>query len=114
MPRLDSAQIDHLNGLMNERWAREFREIRSLMASLGDERQRAVFAERAASAPDEGLLETLAGVDDAPHDRKKLLVVIDEAVGWGENVGAVGSVVADFSTVFVSVLPARSFARTTK
>ena len=65
MPRLDSAQIDHLNGLMNERWAREFREIRSLMASLGDERQRAVFAERAASAPDEGLLETLAGVDDA-------------------------------------------------
>jgi RNA polymerase-binding transcription factor DksA len=100
MSRLDREQIDRLDALMNERWAREFREIRSMLASLGEERQRAVFAERAATATDEGLLQTLAGVDD-PLIRQNLQDVRDivaarqriaqgsygECTDCGESVG---------------------------
>ncbi|MFO1292518.1 MAG: TraR/DksA C4-type zinc finger protein [Rubrivivax sp.] len=64
MPAIDQAQIDHLSSLMDERWTREFREIRSLLGNLDGERQRAAFAPHAAGASDEALLAMLAGIDD--------------------------------------------------
>ncbi|MDE2613863.1 MAG: TraR/DksA C4-type zinc finger protein [Burkholderiales bacterium] len=71
-----------------------------MLASLGDERQRSNYAERAATAPDDGLLETLAGVDD-PLIRQNLQDVRDivaarariaqgsygECIDCGEDVG---------------------------
>jgi len=64
MSGLNQEQIEHLGRLMDERWTREFGEIRSLLASGGDERQRAAFAPHAASASDEALLAMLTGIDD--------------------------------------------------
>ncbi|MCC6850676.1 MAG: TraR/DksA C4-type zinc finger protein [Rubrivivax sp.] len=49
---------------MDERWTREFREIRSLLGTLEDERRRAAFAPHAAGASDEALLALLADIDD--------------------------------------------------
>ncbi len=64
MSALDREKIDHLNGLMNERWASEFAEIRSLLGSIEDEGQRTALVERAAEASDEGLLEMLSALDE--------------------------------------------------
>lgn len=65
MSGLDQQQIDHLSGIMDERWAREFSEIRALLAGLGEERQRVALGERAADTSDEALLDTLSAVDEA-------------------------------------------------
>jgi len=65
MARLDQTKIDHLSSLMDERWAREFSEIRSLFADLGEERQRVALGERAADSSDEALLDTLSATDEA-------------------------------------------------
>lgn len=65
MPALDQQQIDHLSRLMDERWTREFSEIRALLASLSEERQRVTLGERAADTLDEALLDTLSAVDEA-------------------------------------------------
>jgi RNA polymerase-binding transcription factor DksA len=65
MPALDQQQIDHLSRLMDERWTREFSEIRALLAGLGEERQRVALGERAADTLDEALLDTLSAVDEA-------------------------------------------------
>ncbi|MBN9132200.1 MAG: TraR/DksA C4-type zinc finger protein [Nitrosospira multiformis] len=63
--RLAQQQIDHLSAIMDERWSREFNEIRSLVAGLGEERQRIALGERAADTSDEALLETLSAIDEA-------------------------------------------------
>ncbi len=65
MASLDQTKIDHLSSLMDERWAREFSEIRSLFAGLGEERQRVALGERAADSSDEALLDTLSATDEA-------------------------------------------------
>ena len=65
MSRLDQQKIDHLSGLMDARWAREFSEIRALVADLGEERQRVALGERAADSSDEALLDTLSATDEA-------------------------------------------------
>lgn len=63
MSKLDQQKIDHLSGLMSERWTREFGEIRSLLSELGEERERAAFGRREADSSDEALLNTLAEID---------------------------------------------------
>jgi RNA polymerase-binding transcription factor DksA len=65
MSALDPQQLDHLNTLMTERWNREFSEIRSLLASLGEGRDRAALGEREADTSDEALLDTLSAIDEA-------------------------------------------------
>lgn len=65
MPSLTQQQIDHLSAIMDERWNREFSEIRSLLAGMGEERQRVELGERAADTSDEALLDTLSAVDEA-------------------------------------------------
>lgn len=65
MPPLTQQQIDHLSAIMDERWNREFSEIRSLLAGMGEERQRVELGERAADTSDEALLDTLSAVDEA-------------------------------------------------
>ncbi len=65
MAGLDQAKIDYLSSLMDERWTREFSEIRSLFADLGEERQRVALGERAADSSDEALLDTLSATDEA-------------------------------------------------
>jgi RNA polymerase-binding transcription factor DksA len=65
MAGLDQAKIDHLSRLMDERWAREFSEIRALFEDLGEERQRIALGERAADSSDEALLDTLSAIDEA-------------------------------------------------
>ncbi len=65
MPGLDQQKIDHLSGLMNERWEREFSEIRALHADLGEERERVALGERSADTSDEALLDTLSAIDEA-------------------------------------------------
>ena len=65
MQALNQQQIDHLSELMDERWIREFSEIRALVAGLGEERQRVALGERAADTSDEALLDTLSAVDEA-------------------------------------------------
>lgn len=62
MPGLTQQQIDHLSAMMDERWNREFSEIRSLIANMGEERQRIALGERAADTSDEALLETLSAL----------------------------------------------------
>ncbi len=54
MPALDQQQIDHLSRLMDERWSREFSEIRALTAGMDEERQRVALGERAADTADNG------------------------------------------------------------
>ena len=65
MPGLTQQQIDHLSATMDERWNREFSEIRSLVAGMGEERERIALGERAADTSDEALLDTLSAVDEA-------------------------------------------------
>lgn len=65
MQALSQQQIDHLGEFMDERWIREFSEIRALVAGLGEERQRVALGERAADTSDEALLDTLSAVDEA-------------------------------------------------
>lgn len=65
MPGLTQQQIDQLRGIMDERWTREFSEIRALLAGLNEERQRVSLGERAADTSDEALLDTLSAVDEA-------------------------------------------------
>lgn len=65
MSGLDQQKINHLSGIMAERWEREFSEIRSLHADLGEERERVALGERAADTSDEALLDTLSAIDDA-------------------------------------------------
>jgi RNA polymerase-binding transcription factor DksA len=55
----------HLTSLMDERWAREFREIRSLLEGVAEARERISLGERAGDASDEALLDTLSHIDDA-------------------------------------------------
>jgi RNA polymerase-binding protein DksA len=65
MSQLDQRQIEHLSGLMDERWDRELREIRSLLAGLDEERERTTLGERPADTSDEALLDTLATIEQA-------------------------------------------------
>lgn len=65
MSRLSQQQIDHLSQLMNERWTREFSEIRSLLAGMGELRRGTALGERAADASDEALLDSLSATDEA-------------------------------------------------
>ena len=65
MATLDAQQIDHLRDLMGKRWAREFSEIRSMLASMDEERQRIALGERDADTSDEALLDTLSAIDEA-------------------------------------------------
>ncbi|SFW13506.1 transcriptional regulator, TraR/DksA family [Nitrosovibrio sp. Nv17] len=65
MPALTQQQIDHLDELMDQRWTREFSEIRTLLSGLGEERQRVALGERAADTSDEALLDTLSAIDEA-------------------------------------------------
>lgn len=76
MPGLEPEQIDHLNALMNERWARELREIRSLFSSEDDARQQVTLGTSVDEASDEALLARLASVDD-PLIRQNLQDVRD-------------------------------------
>lgn len=65
MSQLDQRQTEHLSGVMDERWDRELREIRSLLAGLGEERERSMLGERVADTSDEAVLDTLATIDEA-------------------------------------------------
>jgi DnaK suppressor protein len=65
MTKLTQPQIGHLSELMEKRWAREFSEIRSLLAGMDEERQRVALGERAADTSDEALLDTLSAIDEA-------------------------------------------------
>lgn len=65
MSGLSQQQIDHLSGLMDKRWDREFSEIRSLLAGMDEERQRTGLGEREADSSDEALLDMLSAVDEA-------------------------------------------------
>lgn len=79
MPALDQKQIEHLAATMDERWARELREIRSLFATQqGEERQLVTLGEGIDEASDEALLVRLAAVDD-PLIRQNLQDVRDIA-----------------------------------
>ncbi len=64
MPGLDQKQIEHLATMMNERWAREFREIRSLFSAMDEERQRVTLGGSIDEASDDALLVKLAPVND--------------------------------------------------
>ncbi len=64
MPGLDQKQIEHLATMMNERWAREFREIRSLFSAMDEERQRVTLGGSIDEASDDALLVKLSAVDD--------------------------------------------------
>jgi RNA polymerase-binding transcription factor DksA len=64
MPGLDQKQIEHLATMMNERWTREFREIRSLFSTMDEERQRVTLGGSIDEASDDALLVKLAPVND--------------------------------------------------
>ncbi len=64
MSGLSPQQIEHLGRLMDERWAREFREIRSLIDNVTGLRERITLGERPADPSDESLLHSLAAVDE--------------------------------------------------
>jgi RNA polymerase-binding transcription factor DksA len=76
MPALEQKQIDQLTAMMDERWAREFREIRSLFSAMDDERQRVTLGESVDEATDDALLVKLSAVDD-PVIRQNLQDVRD-------------------------------------
>jgi RNA polymerase-binding transcription factor DksA len=65
MAALTPLRTGHLAGLMDERWAREFREIRSLLEGQDEARLRVALGERAGDASDDALLDTLSRIDDA-------------------------------------------------
>ncbi len=50
---------------MDERWTREFGEIRSLLAGMGELREPAALGERAADSADESLLQSLSSTNEA-------------------------------------------------
>lgn len=70
MAKLNQQQIEHLRDLMGKRWAREFSEIRPLLADLDEDEQRGAFGEPAAHLSDEALLDTLSAINEAliQHD----------------------------------------------
>jgi RNA polymerase-binding transcription factor DksA len=76
MPALEQKQIDQLTAMMDERWAREFREIRSLFSAMDDERQGVTLGESVDEATDDALLVKLSAVDD-PVIRQNLQDVRD-------------------------------------
>ena len=76
MPALEQKQIDHLAAMMDERWAREFREIRSLFSAMDEDRQRVTLGESVDEATDDALLVKLSAVDD-PVIRQNLQDVRD-------------------------------------
>ncbi len=78
MPGLDQKQIEHLAAMMDERWAREFREIRSLFSATDEDRQQVTLGESVDEATDEALLVKLSAVDD-PLIRQNLQDVRDIA-----------------------------------
>lgn len=78
MPGLEQKQIDHLNAMMSDRWARELREIRSLFSGEGEERQQVTLGASVDEASDEALIARLATVDD-PLIRQNLQDVRDIA-----------------------------------
>jgi RNA polymerase-binding transcription factor DksA len=65
MAGLSPQQIDHLSQLMDQRWTREFKEIRSLIDNVAGLRERVALGERPSDPSDEALLHTLATVDEA-------------------------------------------------
>ncbi len=65
MSKLAQEKINHLSGLMNERWNREFSEIRAMLGGLDEERERAGLGRREADSADEALLDTLAANEEA-------------------------------------------------
>ncbi len=78
MPGLEQKQIDRLAAMMDERWAREFREIRSLFSATDEDRQQVTLGESVDEATDEALLVKLSAVDD-PLIRQNLQDVRDIA-----------------------------------
>lgn len=86
MPGLDQKQIEHLATMMNERWAREFREIRSLFSGQDEERQEVTLGASVDEASDEALLARLATVDD-PLIRQNLQDVRD-IIGARQRIAA--------------------------
>ncbi len=86
MPGLDQKQIEHLEAMMNERWAREFREIRSLFSGQDEERQEVTLGASVDEASDEALLARLATVDD-PLIRQNLQDVRD-IIGARQRIAA--------------------------
>lgn len=78
MPGLEQKQIDHLAAMMDERWAREFREIRSLFSATDEDRQQVTLGEGVDEATDDALLVKLSAVDD-PLIRQNLQDVRDIA-----------------------------------
>ena len=86
MPALEQKQIDQLTAMMDERWAREFREIRSLFSAMDEERQRVALGESLDEASDETLLARLSTVDD-PLIRQNLQDVRD-IIGARQRIAA--------------------------
>jgi len=78
MPALEQKQIDHLAAMMDERWAREFREIRSLFSATDEDRQQVTLGEGVDEATDDALLVKLSAVND-PLIRQNLQDVRDIA-----------------------------------
>lgn len=64
MPVLDLEKFHLLNRFMEDRWEREFTEIRSLLENLEHEEQRDALVARADAASDEELFEILAPLDN--------------------------------------------------
>lgn len=65
MSGLNQEQIEHLGRLMDERWTREFGEIRSLLASGGELQQHTALGQREADTSDEALLNSLSATNEA-------------------------------------------------
>ena len=65
MSGLNQEQIEHLGRLMDERWTREFGEIRSLLASGGELQQHTALGQREADTSDEALLNSLSATNQA-------------------------------------------------
>lgn len=86
MSALEQQQIERLAAMMDERWAREFREIRSLFAARDAERQEVTLGESVDAATDEALLVRLASVDD-PLIRQNLQDVYD-IIGARQRIAA--------------------------
>ncbi len=64
MPPLELEKFHLLNRFMEDRWEREFAEIRSLLENLENEEQREALVARADAASDEELFEILAPLND--------------------------------------------------
>ena len=86
MPGLEQKQVDHLATMMDERWAREFREIRSLFSAMDEDRQRITLGESLEEATDDALLVKLSAVDD-PLIRQNLQDVRD-IIGARQRIAA--------------------------